>query len=633
MKKLVPFLSFLLLISSLQAQKFTILHTNDMHSRLIGYAPSGEYTPETLHDDETVGGFARIAGYFKQVEGELGEKPFILDGGDFLMGTLFHTLEPKEGFQLRLMNFMGYDVVAIGNHEFDLGIQKLGEIIVRADLGGNIPDLVLSNIQFHPEESEDNLLEELFQKGTIKPAVVKEYKGLKIGLFGIMGDEAAQVAPYVKPAQFTNRIEKAREMAKWLKEDQKVDIVICLSHSGVIKDKKDRWAGEDLDLASEVPDIDLIISGHSHTHLFEPIMVNGTPIVQAGSEGRFVGRLDLEWKDGQLLVLHDELKVMDDQIQGDMAVQRQILEYQNMVVSTVFAQLNLDAEKPICETGFDLKLSEFDNLETSNLGPLVSNAIHWYASSARKSDLTLAVAGLIRDNIISGKSGQQSANDLFRIVPLGSGVYDDSPGYSLAQVFVTAKEIKSILEAMRIAPKISTSNFPYWTGVRYKYNPNRLLMDQVYDIELGSDQEGWIPLDMSAKNDQLYAITTNNYVLEFFGMISEVTFGILKVVPKDAAGNPVSDLNTLVVDGHPDQPGLQEIKEWEAIMKFAAQFSDTNGNGIPDIPDYYREAHLAGEKDASLSPVKLLKDTNGVQLGVTLVGVAVLAGTGLIILL
>jgi 5'-nucleotidase/UDP-sugar diphosphatase len=634
MKNILVTVSFLMIsLSAVHAQKFTVLHTNDMHSRLQGFAPSKDYTPDVSGDDLTTGGFSRIAAYFNQVEKEIGTKPLILDGGDFLMGTLFQTLEPSEGFQLRLMKKMGYDVVAIGNHEFDLGVENLGKIVQSGKTKGDIPPLVLSNIQFNPSEVEDDLLKSLYEDNTVSKSHILNYNGLKIGFFGLMGLDAADVAPFVRPAAFTDRIIAAKETAAFLKESQKVDIVICLSHSGVSKDKKGNWIGEDVELAKEVSNIDLIISGHTHTHMFEPLVIDGTPIVQAGSEGRFVGRIDLEFRNGDLIVIDGKLEVIDDKITGDPAIQKEIDGYEEQIISSVFGNLGLSPGKAIVETGFDIRFNEQTNLETSNLGGMVADAIHWYVNQTKPNDITLAAAGLIRDEIISGSTGQQLANDLFRIVPLGSGVYDDSPGYSLAQVYLTGSEVKSVLEAMQLAPKMSSGNYPFWSGVKYKYNPRRILLDQVYEVSLGNDKDGYTPIDLSKNNKKLYSLTTNNYVLEFFGIISKATFGLLKVVPKDELGRPVEDLNSLLIDGYPLKPGLQEMKEWTGLIEYASSFPDLNGNGIPDVPDYYREAHLAGEKTPSLNPSKLWGNGNGIMAGVSIVGFSLLALTGLLILL
>ncbi|MEA1877706.1 MAG: 5'-nucleotidase C-terminal domain-containing protein [Bacteroidota bacterium] len=622
-----------LLPSLLFSQTFTILHTNDMHSRLMGFAPSSDYSPDVTGNDSTLGGFARIAGYFDQVENELGEKPLILDGGDFLMGTLFHTLEITEGFQLRLMKKMGYDVVTLGNHEFDFGVEDLGKIIVNATKKGSIPPLVLSNIQFNPDEPEDNLLQELYQNKTIQSSYIMEYMGIKIGFFGLVGVEAANVAPFVRPAAFTDRLVVAKELSTYLKETEKVDLVICLSHCGLKKDKKGKWTGEDVELAKEVDDIDLIISGHSHTHLFEPLIINNTPIVQAGSEGQFVGRIDLDWTNGNLTVLDAGLNIINDDIPGKPDIQQEILSYQTKIIEEIFANLNLKPGKALVETSFDLTFSEQGNMAESNLAPLVVDAIHWYINQTIHNDITMVAAGLIRDNIRKGSSGQQLPNDIFRILPLGSGVFDDSPGYSLAQIFLTGKEVKNVLEAMLIAPKMNSANLPFWSGIRYKYNPRRIVLDQVYEVSLGSEESGYEKIDLSKNNEKLYSLTTNNYVLEFFGLVTDITFGLLKIEPKNEFGQPIEDLNSLLIDGSPGQPGLQEMKEWAALMGYMSEFPDTNGNGIPDIPDFYQGPHQAGERIPSLNPVQLWANGNGIMTGVSLIALVLLSGTGLIFIL
>src|SRR5512133_1136213 len=122
MKNVLILLICLLSYFQIDAQterKITILHTNDLHSRLIGFSPESAYTPLTINDDNTTGGFARIAAIIKsESEGNKGTT-LVVDAGDFMMGTLFPSLEVKTGFQLRLMKEMGYDVISAGNHEYE----------------------------------------------------------------------------------------------------------------------------------------------------------------------------------------------------------------------------------------------------------------------------------------------------------------------------------------------------------------------------------------------------------------------------------------------------------------------------------------------------------------------------------
>ena len=628
---LSSFLAIIMLTTLSNAQKLTILHTNDMHSRLMGFAPSSEYSPMSINDDKTRGGFARLAYLINERVKENPEETLVVDAGDFLMGTLFHTMETTEGFQLRLMKRMGYDVVALGNHEFDFGVDKLANIIAASKVKGEIPPVILSNIEFNPEESKDDFLEDLYDRDIVSRYKLIEKNGIRIGFLALMGVDAADVAPFVEPARFTDYIETARDISQYLKNDKNADLVICLSHSGVTKDKKGLWAGEDVELAKEVPFIDVIISGHTHTHIFEPIIINGTPIVQSGSEAQFLGQLEIEKKDDGWEVINGGLTLIDDRIPGDPVIQGLIDEYQEKISRTVFGEMGIVAGEPVVETGFDLLFSENTRLEDSNLAPMVADAIHWYVNTITPNDVTLVAAGLVRDEVKVGESGMQLANDLFRVVPLGSGVYDDSPGYSLSRIYVTGRELKSVLEVMLIAPKLSTSNYPFWEGIKFKYNPRRMLFDQVYEVELGNDKDGYEKISLAKRNEQLYSVTTNNYVLEFFGLIGDITKGILKVVPKDKDGNPITDLDTAVIDGDPDKAGIQEVKEWQALIQYVSQFPDTNGNGIPDVPDYYREPESEKGRNPSINPILLYKNTNGINAVVSLVVVGILTGTGFLI--
>ncbi|HQH41777.1 MAG TPA: metallophosphoesterase, partial [Bacteroidales bacterium] len=112
---------FSALYTGAQEEKLIILHTNDLHSRLNGFSPEAEYSPFSLNDDHTLGGFARLATLIHQEKIRSGNSLLVVDAGDFLMGTLFQNLEEATGFQLRLMHDIGYNIVTLGNHEFDFG--------------------------------------------------------------------------------------------------------------------------------------------------------------------------------------------------------------------------------------------------------------------------------------------------------------------------------------------------------------------------------------------------------------------------------------------------------------------------------------------------------------------------------
>ncbi|TFH46758.1 MAG: bifunctional metallophosphatase/5'-nucleotidase, partial [Bacteroidia bacterium] len=106
-------------LNAQEGSSLIILHTNDFHSHLQGFAPESAFTPDTTDGDPTFGGFSRIAGIISDVRLNNPNSTLVVDAGDCLMGTLFHPLEPSTGFQLNLMKKAGYDVVALGNHDFD----------------------------------------------------------------------------------------------------------------------------------------------------------------------------------------------------------------------------------------------------------------------------------------------------------------------------------------------------------------------------------------------------------------------------------------------------------------------------------------------------------------------------------
>jgi 5'-nucleotidase len=364
-------------------------------------------------------------------------------------------------------------------------------------------------------------------------------------------------------------------------------------------------------------------------------MVNKVQIVQAGSEGRFVGKLEIEKTAGGLVVTSGDLIPVDDKIQGDPVIQEMILEEQDQICNELFGPYGFKCDKPLLETSFDLLFNAQDNLETSNLGPFLADALYYYA---RKIDpdpthVVLVSAGLTRDEILIGKTGRQLPQDLFRIFPLGLGVNEESPGYSMSKVYVNGRELKNILEVMLLAPSLSSDNFPYWSGVRFKYNKARIPLDRIYEVEIGNDEDGYQPVPLTKDDSRLYGFVTNAYVLEFFGLIKQMTKGILKVVPKYIDGTVIPDFKLALIDRDRTLPGIQETKEWAGLLTFANQLPDTNGNGIPDVPEKYRTVKQYSEKCTSIGPVKYLKATNGITLVPCVLTAGIAAAVALILVL
>jgi 5'-nucleotidase/UDP-sugar diphosphatase len=587
MKKMLVLILSLVSMFPLAGQtekRITIIHTNDLHSRLLGFAPESAYTPLTVNDDKTLGGFARIASIIKAEKKNNPGTTLVCDAGDFMMGTLFPSLETETGFQLRLMKSMGYDVVGIGNHEYDFGTDWLADIIFASDREGDIPALLAGNAVYDKKDNRDDALEKISSDNLLRRKLVLTEDGLKIGIFSILGKEAAGVAPKAEPVKFAKQIPFARKMVKEL-EAENCDIIICLSHSGVEKDKNGEWGGEDVELARSVNGIDVIVGGHSHTKLDQPLIVNGTTIVQTGEFGQFVGRLSLVYSNRNLKVEDYKLIPVDDRIQGDKNA-NQLIEAEKVKVSEqILAPLGMDYSKPLAETDFIVEGNDIGDYTESNLGPLVADAIHYYVNSTggKGTDVSMVAAGMLFDKIVPGKL---AAPDIFKVMPLGSGK-DDVPGYALSRLYVTGKELKSIIEILLVAYKSSPDQYCYYSGFRVNYNPDKGLLKKIKKIDIVHSDGSYVNVDFSKKNKSLYSITANSYMLGFIGIIKKKSFGLINVVPKDFAGNKILEMRKAVIDMNESTEVIEEGKEWLALVKYLDSMKDTNGNGIPDIDRKY----------------------------------------------
>jgi len=523
------------------------------------------------------------------------------------MGSLFHMIAREEAVELRLMKDMGYDALTLGNHEFDLKPKGLARILHSAAAKGGMPAIVFSNAIFSKESDRDDALEEVFNQGMVKPYVVLERGGIKIGIFGLLGKDAAEKAPFASPVQFRDPIEISREMVKVLREKEKVDMVICLSHSGLSEAKS---RSEDEILAGKVQGIDVIVGGHSHTRLEKPIVINSTMIVQAAAYGNCVGVLDLLMDKGKARQKSYRLIDIDASIPGDMALQKKVESFIDTIDQEVLRGVNLSFKKVIGQTAFDLTIAE----DESNLGNLIADSIRWYVNKHDYDPgdpLTrIAVAiesnGVIRDNLLRGKTGSLAVCDVFATIPLGIGM-DDTMSYPLITCYVYASEIKKALEVLTsIYPRKGSSYYLQVSGLKFTYNPRRVIFDRVTNIWLGSEEEGYLPLDYSESNKNLYRMATNIYNAAFIKLVGKFTYQMLNIIPKDRKGAPVADLAALRVDADKNQAGIQELKEWIGVIEYIKSFPDSNGDGLPDIPDKYQGKLGRIVRKDSFNPISLL---------------------------
>lgn len=267
-------LAILSLVISVEAgaQDLWIVHTNDTHSCVM---PINPLSSDTAQADK--GGFLRRASFVRQMREE---HPHLLlfDSGDFSQGSAYYNLYKGE-VEVSLMNEMKYDAATIGNHEFDFGMDNMKRIYSMAQF-----PIVCANYDF-----SGTVLE-----GLVKPYVILEREGLRIGVFGLSPQMDGLVsAENHKGVKFEDPVSAAERVVGLLRGQEHCDVVICLSHLG--------WDIEGIDDVEVIPatrDIDVVLGGHSHTYFEHPEIVknaDGKDVIcnQMGKNGRYVGVLHL----------------------------------------------------------------------------------------------------------------------------------------------------------------------------------------------------------------------------------------------------------------------------------------------------------------------------------------------------
>lgn len=578
------FLGASAVIYSQEVKKLTILHTNDFHSHLQGFAPESAYTPGVADNDPTWGGLSRIAAIISESRNGNPASTLVVDAGDCLMGTLFHALETETGFQLPLMKKAGYDVVAMGNHDFDFGPAAYAEIIRKSLQRGEIPVMLAGNAVTDPDDPGDDAFEALLSDGLIRHYTITERDGIKIGIFSLIGKDADESAPYAPPVTFSKIIPASKKLVKELKKEG-CDVIICLSHSGISKDKNGGWTGEDVKLAQKVKGIDLIISGHTHVLLKEPLFVNGIPIVGVGDNGRFVGRIELlAGSNGVKLEKYEAIPI-DDNTDSRSEIQSEIVVQQEKIDQVILNPLGMTYSMPVAIAPYAISYEEYGDAKGSNLGALVADAIYNYVNSEGPGvDIAIVAAGVLRDPI---QPGVQSVADIFRVMSLGSG-NDNVPGYALSKMWVTGKELKNITEILLFTSASSPSNYPFYSHLRIEYDPEGRLFNKVRKIELTDPQGNVSEVNTSKDDPKLYSIVANSYMADNLGLVKKKTLGLIKVEPKSEDGKVVTGMDNFIMDFNAVESGIQEGKEWLALVKYLQQFKPAEGGGLPVIPDLYR---------------------------------------------
>jgi 5'-nucleotidase/UDP-sugar diphosphatase len=597
---------------------FTILHTNDMHSNFIGMGPAADYTPFTLNDDATRGGYGRLAALIsKRKEARKDQGPvLVLDAGDYSMGTAFGAASRETGGELQLMSLMGYDATTFGNHEFDLGPDGLGKSIGVAAKAGRVPAVLSSNTDFTKQDATLADLQRLSKDGVIRRYTVIERGGIRFGIFGLLGKEAQFYTGGAGATSFSDAIEAAKEIVTVLRDKEQVDVVICLSHGGVQKGKNGRYTdGDDLSLARAVPGIDVVIGGHSHTELQEAILVNGrTPVVQTGVAGRNLGELVVTLDNGKLTVESYRLHPIDDTIVGDRAINDEIDKLKKSVTGVVFVSRSYSIDQPLAIAPQDLPNTFADIPASTILANLCTDAFR----NATKADIGFTANGMMRAGLTRGKSGVQTVYDVFAVAPLGAGVVDPTAGSALVTGYFTGQELKNLLEFFLVDnPAHPGEYFPRTSGMRFRYDPSRPKFDVVTAIELGDLDRGYRAIDITGKDERLYSLTCPLYLGIILVAIPKYTKGKLALVAKNKGGQsftsrvealdepggnsgyllaPPGKVDSSSVATAPEKGAVREIKEWQAIMDHLRSLPVKNKSELPVIPVDERAAEVRAIK-------------------------------------
>ena len=376
---------------SAQSSKLTILHANDTHSTLFPFGPRAQF-----------GGIARMSTLVKERRAAAGESVLAFHAGDVFVGSF--EFNKYLGYpELKIMEGL-YNAMGLGNHEFDLGFEPLAGILSGA-LGSQGPvavPILCANL-----DTTDLPLAALVQKG-----IKKTVGGLTVGITAVVNADPQNYSAEVA-ARLTDPYEAAGVQAATLRA-QGCQVVVCISHLGKTADVIG---------LSQVPGIDIIVGGHSHDALPQPLVVGGKVIVQAGEFGKYLGELKVELTGGAAKFVSYKLYPVDRDVQEDATLLPLLNVLRDGIVTDprfgpVYTKLVAWAERDL-----ERRWVETEPERDTGLGNLVTDAmrkgVHGYGFPA---DIALEANGYLGAKILAGKV---VGNDILRAVPYG---YDPASG-------------------------------------------------------------------------------------------------------------------------------------------------------------------------------------------------------------
>ena len=606
------------------AKELDVLFVHDTHSHL------SEFVTIENGESQIMGGFAKIKTLINEKRAE-NENTLILDAGDFSMGTLVQVVFEEEASEIRMLGNLGVEVTTLGNHEFDYRAKGLANMMNHAvESGDPLPEMVISNVDWDAMNAaglteDQQMLFDAFENLGVKEYVVLEKGDVKVAVTGLFGKDclACVVAP---PLVFKDPVEGLKETVAKIQENEDVDMIVCVSHSGTWKDKA---KSEDEILAKEVPQLDLIVSAHTHTKLEQPIRHGDTYIVSAGEYGKYLGNLSMSQKeDGRWKMDSYELITVGDDIEEDAETQEKIDQLMEMVDAKYLEQFGYTKDQVLCTNEIDFApQSDTSEKHTEvNLGSIIADAYTYAAEQVLGPDtvaMTVIPSGTIRD---SYPKGNITTENVFNSFSLGIG-RDEIPGYPLIYVYLTGEELKLAAEIDASISDLMTEARLYTDGLYWHYNPNRMILNKATDVFLVNNQEERVELE----DEKLYLVVTDYYNSQMLGSVTDLSMGLLSIVPKFADGTPIENYEDVII-----MKGDQELKAWVAIADYMSSFEDTDGDGIGNVPAKY--GTLEGRKvvEDSKNILDLVKNPNKfffMIVGVILLLLAIVAGMIVVIVM
>jgi 5'-nucleotidase/UDP-sugar diphosphatase len=438
-----------------------LLHTNDIHSH---YLP----TPARwLEGSPAIGGFADLSAYLETVRAQEPDL-LLLDAGDILSGTPLSELEVdglRGGEMTAFMAELGYDALALGNHEFDQGYEVIAALVEASEV-----PVLCANLA-SPEGGP--------AMPGLQPSRVFERGGTRIGVVGLTTPDLQRLvsAETWARVQLLDTVEAAQAEIERL--DPETDLLVLLSHAGV---ETDRW------LAAKLEGLDLIVGGHSHSALREPELVGSTYIVQAGSYTRSVGRLEIVVQDDAISSIQGELVNLQPAEGWAPAAPAVLarLERVTAEVDAAFGRVVGRSEAPVLR----------DSYRQGSLGMWISGLM----LEATGADLAFYNSGGLRADL---PEGELTFADLYQVLPFGNAPIT---------MAMTGAEIMRIVERNAFSEATRETSSLQCAGLDWSWRA----VDGGQEIV--SATVGGQPLEL----ERSYTVATNSYVASHLGEILEL---------------------------------------------------------------------------------------------------------------